>query len=90
MVAKLGCSDIINLDRNHILSLVVRVLESGLSYKLFYLYPMILMMSGRDVHPVMLVTSFGVYLLTTGNRGSSFEMVGQLEGILMILLAMAG
>lgn len=65
-----------------------KLLESGLSYTLFYLYPiMILMMSGRDVHPVMLVTMLGVYLLTTGNGGSSFEMVGQLEGILMILLA---
>lgn len=65
-----------------------QLLESGLSYTLFYLYPiMILMMSGRNVHPVMLVTLLGVYLLTTGNGGSSFEMMGQLEGIVMILLA---
>jgi len=33
------------------------------------------------------VTLLGVYLLTTGNGGSSFEMMGQLEGIVMILLA---
>ena len=65
-----------------------QLLESGLSYTLFYLYPIIiLMMSGRNVHPVMLVTLLGVYLLTTGNGGSSFEMMGQLEGIVMILLA---
>lgn len=65
-----------------------QLLESGLSYTLFYLYPiMILMMSGRNVHPIMLVTLLGVYLLTTGNGGSSFEMMGQLEGIAMILLA---
>ena len=65
-----------------------QLLESGLSYTLFFLYPiMILMMSGRNVHPVMLVTLLGVYLLTTGNGGSSFEMMGQLEGIVMILLA---
>lgn len=65
-----------------------QLLESGLSYTLFYLYPiMILMMSGRNVHPVMLVTLLGVYLLTTGNGGSSFEIMGQLEGIVMILLA---
>ena len=65
-----------------------QLLESGLSYTLFYLYPiMILMMSGRKIHPVMLITLLGVYLLTVGNGGATTEVIGQMEGILMILLA---
>lgn len=64
-----------------------QLLESGLSYTLFYLYPiMILMMSGRKIHPVMLFTLLGVYLLTAGNGGTN-EVIGQMEGIIMILLA---
>ena len=45
-----------------------QLLESGLSYTLFYLYPiMILLMSRENVHPIMIMSLLGVYLLTTGD-----------------------
>ena len=40
------------------------LLESGMSYTLFYLYPiMILLMSGEPIHPIMGLSLLGVYLL---------------------------
>jgi drug/metabolite transporter (DMT)-like permease len=64
-----------------------QLLESGLSYTLFYLYPiMILLMSGRAIHPIMAVSLLGVYLLTSGEAFSGVNVKG-IEGIIMILIA---
>lgn len=64
-----------------------QLLESGLSYTLFYLYPiMILLMSRENVHPIMMMSLLGVYLLTTGD-GIKTLTQDKLEGIVMILLA---
>tara|TARA_B100001175_G_scaffold270828_1_gene243232 strand:- start:1295 stop:2116 length:822 start_codon:yes stop_codon:yes gene_type:complete len=64
-----------------------QLLESGLSYTLFYLYPiMILLLSGENVHPIMIMSLLGVYLLTKGD-GINDISEGKLEGIVMILLA---
>jgi hypothetical protein len=40
------------------------LLESGISYTIFYLYPiMILLMSGEPINPIMGMSILGVYLL---------------------------
>lgn len=42
-----------------------QLLESGISYSIFYLYPiMILLMAGKTVHPIMILSIIGVYLLS--------------------------
>ena len=74
------------------------LLESGMSYTLFYLYPiMILLMSGEPIHPIMALSLLGVYLLysetekkstiekekeTQNNKNSD-----KLHGVIMISLA---
>ena len=73
------------------------LLESGMSYTLFYLYPiMILLMSGESIHPIMGLSLLGVYLLysektTKGekeseNKGKDQE-TDKLHGVIMISLA---
>ena len=43
-----------------------QLLESGVAYSVFYLYPiMILLMSGQKIHVVMLLALVGVYLLSS-------------------------
>lgn len=43
-----------------------QILESGVAYSVFYLYPiMILLMSGHKIHSVMLLALVGVYLLSS-------------------------
>jgi drug/metabolite transporter (DMT)-like permease len=43
-----------------------QLLESGVAYSVFYLYPiMILLMSGQKIHIVMLLALVGVYLLSS-------------------------
>lgn len=43
-----------------------QILESGVAYSVFYLYPiMILLMSGQKIHVVMLLALVGVYLLSS-------------------------
>jgi drug/metabolite transporter (DMT)-like permease len=43
-----------------------QILESGVAYSVFYLYPiMILLMSGQKIHIVMLLALVGVYLLSS-------------------------
>jgi drug/metabolite transporter (DMT)-like permease len=45
-----------------------QLLESGISYTIFYLYPiMLLLMAGKTVHPIMLLSLVGVYLLATSS-----------------------
>ena len=44
------------------------LLDSGVSYSIFYLYPlMILLMSGVPIHPIMILSIIGVILLAFNN-----------------------
>lgn len=44
-------------------------LESGIAYTIFYLYPiMILFMAQKSVHPIMVLSLLGVYLLSSGQK----------------------
>jgi len=78
------------------------LLESGISYTLFYLYPiMILLMSGEPIHPVMILSILGVYLLYSEkeNENEKKELTNRkeeedkdkdkdkLNGVIMISLA---
>lgn len=76
------------------------LLESGMSYTLFYLYPiMILLMSGEPIHPIMGLSLLGVYLLysetekkTTIEKEKDKETQNnknsdKLTGVIMISLA---
>jgi drug/metabolite transporter (DMT)-like permease len=77
------------------------LLESGVAYSIFYLYPIIiLLMSGHKISSIMLLSLIGVYLLAskdthffstslnTGNKdrdGNKKE--NQIIGVIMILVA---
>jgi drug/metabolite transporter (DMT)-like permease len=72
------------------------LLESGMSYTLFYLYPiMILLMSGEPIHPIMALSLLGVYLLysetgkETEKEKEKEKETGKdkLTGVIMISLA---
>lgn len=73
------------------------LLESGVSYTLFYLYPiMILLMSGEPIHPLMLLSILGVYLLYSENEKEELKNrkeentqknKDKLNGVIMISLA---
>ena len=79
------------------------LLESGISYTLFYLYPiMILLMSGEPIHPVMILSILGVYLLYSEKENAKEELknrkednthknidknIDKLNGVIMISLA---
>lgn len=75
------------------------LLESGVSYTLFYLYPiMILLMSGESIHPVMILSILGVYLLYSEKENTKEELKNRKEdnkqterdkinGVIMISLA---
>lgn len=69
------------------------LLESGMSYTLFYLYPiMILLMSGEPISPIMGLSLFGVYLLYSEDQGEQTkkkkeEDQDKLHGVIMIILA---
>jgi len=77
------------------------LLESGISYTLFYLYPiMILLMSGEPIHPIMILSILGVYLLysenekkekekekLTNKEKTKDEEENKLNGVIMISLA---
>ena len=46
-----------------------QLLESGVSYTIFYLYPlMILLMAGKNLHPIMILSLLGVYLLASNTK----------------------
>jgi drug/metabolite transporter (DMT)-like permease len=70
-----------------------QLLESGVAYSIFYLYPiMILLMSGYNISPVMGLALLGVYLLSSDDKESFFnseesEEKYNHEGLIMILLA---
>ena len=70
-----------------------QLLESGVAYSIFYLYPiMILLMSGYNISPVMGLALLGVYLLSSDDKESFFKSEESKEkynheGLIMILLA---
>ena len=73
------------------------LLESGMSYTLFYLYPiMILLMSGEPISPIMGLSLLGVYLLYSEETTEKDEKevktkdkyeTDKLHGVIMITLA---
>lgn len=73
------------------------LLESGMSYTMFYLYPiMILLMSGEPISPIMGLSLLGVYLLYSDKTTEKDEKEGKakdkdetdkLHGVIMISLA---
>jgi drug/metabolite transporter (DMT)-like permease len=68
------------------------LLESGMSYTLFYLYPiMILLMSGEPISPIMGLSLLGVYLLYSEKAAKEKESENKdqnkLHGVIMISLA---
>ena len=61
------------------------LLESGVAYSIFYLYPiMILLMSNKQLNPIILLAIPGVYLLVSNEQ---FNIVQSPEGFIMMLLA---
>ena len=61
------------------------LLESGVAYSIFYLYPiMILLMSNKQINPIILLAIPGVYLLVSNEQ---FNLVQSPEGFIMMLLA---
>lgn len=78
-----------------------QLLESGVSYTLFYTYPiMILLFSKQGLHPVMLLSLLGVFLLSSTSTSTKVKAHDQpedpepkiespwsIEGYIMILLA---
>jgi len=67
------------------------LLESGISYTLFYLYPiMILLMSGEPINPIMGISLLGVYLLyseRSQTKNDKQKDQNKLHGVIMISLA---
>lgn len=66
------------------------LLESGMSYTLFYLYPiMILLMSGEPISPIMGMSLLGVYLLYSEQSKTTKKQddKNKLHGVIMISLA---
>ena len=70
-----------------------QLLESGVAYTLFYLYPlMILLMAGENINPIMIFAAVGVYLLASGGSaaaGAPAPAAPSTEGVAMILGAAA-
>lgn len=74
-----------------------QLLESGISYTIFYLYPiMILLFSGAAIHPIMLLALGGVALLSASaaapaSSGQTEKSTQKptIEGLIMILAAAA-
>jgi len=74
-----------------------QLLESGIAWSLFYIYPVfILLLSGESIPPLLLLAPLGVVLLTTQQSASSQSLRFQkqlhkenytFEGVLMIIAA---
>jgi drug/metabolite transporter (DMT)-like permease len=66
------------------------LLESGVAYSLFYLYPIIiLLIANKQIHPIILLALFGVFLLVSDEKFDVMNLVNSPEGFIMILLAAA-
>ena len=64
------------------------LLESGVAYSIFYLYPiMILLMSNNKFPPILFLALFGVFLLVSNAKFNMMDIVKSPEGFIMILLA---
>ena len=64
------------------------LLESGVAYSLFYLYPIIiLLIAHKQIHPIILLALFGVFLLVSDEKFDVMNLVNSPEGFIMILLA---
>jgi len=72
------------------------LLESGVSYSIFYLYPLfILLLAGKTVHPIMgfLILGTGILMMDFQRMGKMWDndtggwWGGKTEGLVMILLA---
>lgn len=65
------------------------LLESGVAYSIFYLYPiMILLMSKtQEINPIILLAIPGVYLLVSNEQFNLVNIINSPEGFFMMLLA---
>ena len=64
------------------------LLESGVAYSLFYLYPiMILLMSNKPINPAVLLAIPGVLLLVSNEQFNLINLINSPEGVFMILFA---
>ena len=64
------------------------LLESGVAYSLFYVYPiLILLIAHKQIHPIILLALFGVFLLVSDENFNVMNVIKSPEGFVMILLA---
>jgi len=64
------------------------LLESGVAYSIFYLYPiLILLMSNKQLNPIILLAIPGVYLLVSNDQFNLVNIIDSPEGFIMMLLA---
>ena len=64
------------------------LLESGVAYSIFYLYPiMILLMSHKQINPIILLAIPGVFLLVSNDQFNLVNIIDSPEGFIMVLLA---
>lgn len=64
------------------------LLESGVAYSIFYLYPIIiLLMSNKQIKPIALLAIPGVFLLISNKQFSIMDVVNSPEGLVMMLFA---
>jgi len=64
------------------------LLESGVAYSLFYVYPiLILLIAHKQIHPIILLALFGVFLLVSDEKFNVMNVIKSPEGFIMILLA---
>jgi drug/metabolite transporter (DMT)-like permease len=64
------------------------LLESGVAYSIFYLYPiMILLMSKKKFNPIIFLALFGVFLLVSNDKFNIMNIIESPEGFIMMILA---
>jgi len=64
------------------------LLESGVAYSIFYLYPMIILfMTNKQIKPIALLAIPGVYLLISNSQFKVTDVLNSPEGVGMMLLA---
>jgi len=67
-----------------------QLLESGIAWSVFYIYPLfIMLLAGETIPPILLLAPLGVVLLTAQSSGSQIVHKENytFEGILMIIIA---
>jgi inner membrane transporter RhtA len=64
------------------------LLESGVAYSIFYLYPIIiLLMANHKLPPIIFLALFGVFLLVSNAKFNIMDIANSPEGFIMMLLA---